>query len=238
MPTNGTRTRVPEPAQAPADMPRVVVMSSQQLIRDAIRTALRSMGFATASLAAPIGASRVHEVRRWIAKVHPAAGLLVTDLDDAARLREAVSVVTAFPLPWILLTDTPRGPLWGALFDAGAREILPTTATLEELSQSVLAIVSGDIDTGGLHEDAVRAWRDAGEEHHKLAHRLERLSPREMEILVELHDGDSVRVIAQRAGVSEGTVRSQVKSLLHKLKVSSQLQAVAAFRQANEWFGD
>lgn len=236
MQANGTPAHAPARQQDRADMPRVIVMSRQQLIRDAIRTALRSMGFVTASVAAPTGTAQFHDIRRWIAKVRPSSGLLVADLEDAARLREAVSVVTGFELSWILLTNTPRGPLWGALYDAGARDILPTTATLEELSVALLALASGGSESVALHEHEIRAWRAAGEEHRQLTHRLELLSPREMEILVELHDGDSVKVIAARAGVSEGTVRSQVKSLLRKLEVTSQLQAVAAFRQANEWF--
>ena len=56
-----------------------------------------------------------------------------------------------------------------------------------------------------------------------------------MEILEELHKGRSVRMIATRAGVAEGTVRTQVKSLLKKLGANSQLQAVAYYREATSW---
>jgi DNA-binding NarL/FixJ family response regulator len=44
-----------------------------------------------------------------------------------------------------------------------------------------------------------------------------------------------VHSIAQRVGVAEGTVRSQLRSIFRKLGVRSQLQAVAAFRSVNDW---
>jgi DNA-binding NarL/FixJ family response regulator len=56
-----------------------------------------------------------------------------------------------------------------------------------------------------------------------------------MEILVALYAGEPVQLIARRRRVSENTVRSQVRSLLHKLDASSQLQAVATYRQADDW---
>lgn len=217
--------------------PRVVVTSKQLLLRDAVRTALRSHGFAATSLGVPTGAAQFHDARRWIAQIRPAAGLLVAELDDAQQLRDAVAVITGLDLGWVVLTSTVPGPVWGALIDAGAHDVLPTTASLDALSE---VLHRQDVDEpeelGHEYDEVVRAWRDADDERHRLTRRIETLSPREMEILVELHDGDSVKVIAARAGVAEGTVRTQVKSLLHKLEVSSQLQAVASFQHANEWF--
>lgn len=57
--------------------------------------------------------------------------------------------------------------------------------------------------------------------------RLERLSPREAHVLGALANGQRVREIATQSFVSEGTVRTQVKSILNKLGVTSQLAAVA-----------
>ena len=47
------------------------------------------------------------------------------------------------------------------------------------------------------------------------------------DVLRLLYPGDTVRSISDRLDVSESTVRSHVKSVLHKLAVPSQLAAVA-----------
>jgi DNA-binding NarL/FixJ family response regulator len=61
--------------------------------------------------------------------------------------------------------------------------------------------------------------------------RLDQLTPREREILGCLMGGLTVREIAHRWVVSEATVRTQVKSILSKLEVSSQLAAVGLANQ-------
>ena len=55
-----------------------------------------------------------------------------------------------------------------------------------------------------------------------------RLSAREAQVLRALAQGQSVGAIAEAWFVSEATVRSQVRAILAKLDVSSQLEAVAA----------
>jgi DNA-binding CsgD family transcriptional regulator len=54
----------------------------------------------------------------------------------------------------------------------------------------------------------------------------EGLSPREIAVLRLLSEGHDVREIANDLGISIHTVRSYVKSILKKLDVRTQLQAV------------
>ena len=65
-----------------------------------------------------------------------------------------------------------------------------------------------------------------------LAEPFERLSSRETQVLQALADGRSVAEIARDWVVSEATVRTQVRAVLTKLGVTSQLAAVAAARRA------
>lgn len=53
------------------------------------------------------------------------------------------------------------------------------------------------------------------------------LTERELQVLAHLMTGEGADNIAKRSGRSVGTVRQQVKSILSKLNVSSQMQAVA-----------
>jgi two-component system nitrate/nitrite response regulator NarL len=51
------------------------------------------------------------------------------------------------------------------------------------------------------------------------------LTPREMEILCHLAGGQSNKVIGHELGISEGTVKLHVKSILRKLSVRSRVEA-------------
>ena len=50
-------------------------------------------------------------------------------------------------------------------------------------------------------------------------------------MLQQLYQGLGVRIIAERGEVTEATVRSQVKAILRKLDVNSQIAAVAAYQE-------
>lgn len=51
------------------------------------------------------------------------------------------------------------------------------------------------------------------------------LTPRELEILCLLADGQSNKVIARNLGISDGTVKLHVKAILRKLNVHSRVEA-------------
>ena len=51
------------------------------------------------------------------------------------------------------------------------------------------------------------------------------LTPREMEILRHLSEGQSNKVIARNLNISDGTVKLHVKAILRKLKVHSRVEA-------------
>src|SRR5581483_11733725 len=53
------------------------------------------------------------------------------------------------------------------------------------------------------------------------------LSPREREVMGMILDGKSAETIAEESFVSVTTVRSQIRAILQKLGVNSQLAAVA-----------
>ena len=58
------------------------------------------------------------------------------------------------------------------------------------------------------------------------------LTPREQWVLAELMEGRTGDAIAKANWIALSTVRSQIKSILQKLGVNSQLAAVALARQA------
>ena len=55
--------------------------------------------------------------------------------------------------------------------------------------------------------------------------RFSELTPREMEILCHLSEGQSNKAIARNLNISDGTVKLHVKSVLRKLQVHSRVEA-------------
>ncbi len=59
------------------------------------------------------------------------------------------------------------------------------------------------------------------------------LTPREMEILCLLAEGQSNKVIARNLGISDGTVKLHVKAILRKLNVHSRVEAAVRAVEEN-----
>ncbi len=66
---------------------------------------------------------------------------------------------------------------------------------------------------------------DPGEEPAAKDSPFSELTPRELEILCLLADGQSNKVIARNLGISDGTVKLHVKAILRKLEVHSRVEA-------------
>ena len=77
----------------------------------------------------------------------------------------------------------------------------------------------------------VERHRDARQRQQSAAVRLDRLSPREREVLDRLAEGAAPATIASSGFISLGTVRAHIRSILLKLEVNSQLAAVALIRR-------
>jgi DNA-binding NarL/FixJ family response regulator len=160
--------------------------------------------------------------------------------------------------PDLVLLDLDLGETIGdgsglvALFvKAGCRVLVVSASTdLDQvgraLEQGAIGVVRKDVPFGTLMDAALAAARgeavidpaerlrmidQARTQRTARADRLKpfnRLSAREAQVLRALADGLSVAAIAVQWIVSEATVRSQVRAILTKLDVGSQLEAVAS----------
>lgn len=212
---------------------RVAVASDQSLVVEAVRAALSArklnvttLGWSTDRTPMPrrVGATRSFDV-----------GLIISDLDKWSRLRGVASVMGTVRVPWVVLTGACRGPLWGAALEFGARAVISSDTSLRGVHATLRGVIRGEMVPPPAESVLLRAeWQALREQREGLQARVGTLTPREREVLRLLYAGDSVARIAAIFDVSPTTVRSQVKAVLRKLDVNSQLAAVAAFDQLLE----
>lgn len=120
------------------------------------------------------------------------------------------------------------------VIEAGARAYLAKEATLADLIDCVRGVHRGEMLippslVGPLLDDLLDRRRDQREAYEI----LDRLTPREREVLLLLGGGANNRTIAHELRISEGTARTHVQNVLGKLQVHSRADAAAFVRRAD-----
>lgn len=242
----------PRPSPAP---PRVAVAADQVLVSQAVRAAIRHRGYdavvvrwpAGPEAEEPHGRTRARRSSRRDAGRPPDVAVLLSDLGRVDAVRAAQSLVGGLEVPWLVLTRVPYGPAWGAMYERGAALVAPTDLGLHDLYGLIDELLDdlhdglrgpGTGPDGARRRELVVAWRAYARRHGELSARLGTLTSREEEVLEQLHRGLGVRSIAAQGDVAEATVRSQVKAILRKLGVNSQIAAVAAYQETRGSLAD
>jgi len=204
----------------------IAVASDRSLVADAVGAALAGSGLVIARVPWPDEGGE--SPPGWKPGADPPElALMLCDLEPAS-VQAARLVVSRYPTRWLLLTDAARGPLWGAMLEVGVVRILPSSTTMADLLNAVSELRAGAVWNSLADREAlVQTWR-------RVDVQMSSLSGRELEVLRQLHLGRSVRQVAERNGVAQSTVRSQVRSVLRKLGVNSQLAAAAYYEK---WVG-
>jgi DNA-binding NarL/FixJ family response regulator len=120
-----------------------------------------------------------------------------------------------------------------AALEAGASGYLVKTAGGADVAEAVRRAAEGEILVPARQLAALLARRRTqAQRQAERSQKLERLTPREREILGLLAEGMDNREVAARLHVSYSTVRSHVRHVLGKLGARSKLEAVV---RAAEW---
>jgi NarL family two-component system response regulator YdfI len=125
----------------------------------------------------------------------------------------------------VLLTDTTEATAIQEHLRAGVRAILPRSAGGPEI---IAAIESAAARLVVLHPDMIQSLLAAPPHSARDLPPAPQqpLSPREIEVLRLLSDGQGNKAIAWKLSISEHTVKFHVASLFSKLNVSTRTEAV------------
>ncbi len=209
-----------------------MIIDDHALFAESLELAVSLQGYDVRRVAVPETSTPPAHLLATVHRLR--ADLVLLDLDlggfgDAARL---VRPLVEQSTPVVIVTASSDHARWGECLFNGARTVLDKTRPLSEIMSTVRHIHRGlPVATYEEREWLVRIWRERSAVRDHMRSRLETLTPRERDVLGLLMDGHSVREIAREGVVSEATVRTQVKSILLKLEVSSQLAAVSLAHQ-------
>jgi PAS domain S-box-containing protein len=224
-PEGGTlvELRVPLPQRrAPADRVRVLLVDDHAAIREAL-----ALAFAQDDEFSVTGqAGSLSEARGMLDGVDVAIVDLQLPDGDGADLVEELRG-RAVPIQTLVLSAHADRASVARAVERGAAAVLSKATHLHEVVSAVRRVRAGE--TVMPLDEVVDLLRFAGRlRERELDERrlIESLTPREHEVLELLAAGLDSSAIARRLHISPRTQRNHVSSILAKLDVHSQLQAV------------
>ena len=207
-------------------MTRIAIVEDNKVIRES----LMEFVHADPECRCVCSCSTAEEALRAIPKHHPDIVLMDIQLPKLSGIECTAQLKQLLPAVQIIMVtvyeDTDR--IFKAL-RVGACGYLLKRCTPEELLAAIR-----DVRHGGapMSREIARKVISSFQEPLTAAAEVEDLSPREREILELLAEGFSNKQIAERVGVSDGTVRWHLRHVYNKLHVRSRTEAALKFRSA------
>jgi two-component system, NarL family, response regulator DevR len=218
-----------EPAD-PADLIKVLIVEDHRVVAEGLWALLAEYPGLTV-----VGwAESVAEVLPAAKELAPDVALIDFRLADGTGAEAAARIRGHAPATAIvfLSADTSDDALLAAV-EAGACGYLLKSAGGDEIAGAIRSAAEGEtLIPARTLVDVLARHRESTRVSAQQAERLESLTRREQEILALMSQGLDNRTVAERLSISYATVRTHVRSILEKLEVRSQLEAVA---KASEW---
>lgn len=207
---------------------RILVIDRNLLTAEAIVFALTQMRFSVRFVTA-VPNGHLGDLIAW----KPELALLDIDSVDDTMCVEVISALRVKNVPVALLGGRGDEYLLGECVQAGANSVVDKSSSLDELVQTVMRLLAREvIMDDDVKRQLTEPYRRETRERRARLTPFDVLTNREKCVLAELMEGNGPDMIAQRASVSVSTVRTQIKAILQKLGVNSQLAAAAMARRA------
>jgi DNA-binding NarL/FixJ family response regulator len=191
---------------------RILTVDDHQLLREGIAAVLESQEDMTLVAQASNGREAVDSFRR----LRPDVTLMDLRMPDMSGIEAITAIRAEFPDARIIVLTTYAGDAQAAAaLKAGAAGYMLKNLVRKELIETIRAVHSGKrrIPPEIATEIAEHVADDA-------------LTGREIEVLRRVAAGKSNKLIAAELDISEGTVKTHMKSILPKLDASDRTHAV------------
>ena len=202
----------------------VVIVEDHALLAETLVIALNAEG-CRARVAELIDPAHLLQQVRML---RPGVVLLDLDLGVLGDGADLVQPLTELGARVLVVSGTTDRLRLAETVERGAVGFLSKTVPFEELLSTVLDVVAQRpvLSTAKRYE-LMAELRSARAARGKDLAPFKTLTSREQAVLAGLAQGRRAEIIAAAAFLSEATVRSQIRSVLAKLGVNSQLEAVA-----------
>ena len=215
---------------SPVMQPRVLIVDDHPLTREALATLLAGNDFDVVGQA-----SDGQEAIDVAARLRPQLVLLDLSMPGLDGLSALPGLRAAVPdAEVIVLTASGTEENLLAAIRAGAAGYLLKSEPPDKIVAFLRGVVRGEAALSGeVARSLLDQVREGGYRNGGVPDDIAgALSAREVEVLLLLDEHLGTDDIAKRLFISEHTVRSHVKSLLHKLNVSSRREALEALAVA------
>jgi two-component system, NarL family, nitrate/nitrite response regulator NarL len=210
-------------------IPTRILVTGSDLLAGALASGLETHGFATMHIA-PDEA----EVERGI-KWDPDLVLFDSHSLDVATGSSIIEHFCRTGLQVCVIDATDDEVRRAAWLRVGPSEIIDRREPFDQLFRTITRLLRVGLPPRPEQRTAPASWTSMpvdATKHDAHARLFATLTCREEVVLAELLEGHCAEEIAKAAFVSISTIRSQIKSILQKLGVNSQLAAVALARRA------
>lgn len=134
----------------------------------------------------------------------------------------------------LLLTSTISTQQIIEALHIGARGIVLKDSLAEDLHTAILTVVGGDYWIGGKHvANLVTALHELMQQAGSSQRKTYGLTPRELEVVGSIVEGNTNRDIAKNFGLSEETIKRHLSNIFDKTGVSTRLE-LALFAIAHQ----
>jgi len=207
-------------------MTRIAIVEDNRIIRESLMEFVQ----ADAECECVFACATAEEALRMIPRLQPEIVLMDIQLPDISGIECTAQLKQLLPSVQIIMVtvyeDTER--IFKAL-RAGACGYLLKRCTPEELLGAIREVRQGGAP---MSREIARKVIASFQEPVTAAVEVEGLSPREREILELLAEGFPNKQIADRVGLTDGTVRWHLRHVYHKLHVRSRTEAALKFLSA------
>jgi DNA-binding NarL/FixJ family response regulator len=220
------------PQDTGADETRLLLVDDHRLLGETLQAALTLSGFAVA--VSPC--TTAEEVLAEAEAVRPTLVVLDLELEGAGHGYDLIGPLRALGADVLVLTGTTDRIDLARCLEVGALGVVSKALGFSGVLEEIRRAAHGEWVTPVNDRNQMLTELDV---HRRQEERrralLALLSPRERDVLRQIVEGYQAAAIARASFVSLATVRSQIRSILQKLDVSSQVAAVALARQ-HGWF--